>query len=233
MLSFSSPRSLALIGLAAPLLFAVPAGAQVPYTNRTLFDTVNPGLSSFSFGDLPAASLPPIDGYVQETAPFTVNGVKFGANSTTSLYLIDKGYYASKGTPYALDNSDFLQATGGSPTRLNITLPSNTTAFGADFGTFETPGSVEVLVNGTALLTPLVTSSTNAGSFFGYTSPTAITSLSFIEQTGISLNVNDVEFGKAAPVPEASPMVSLGLMLAMGALTLGACKRRRNAAATV
>ncbi len=226
--TFYSPRSLALLGPAALLLFAVPAGAQVVYNSRTAFDTVNPGLTSFSFADLPAASLPPADGFVNDTPSLTFKGVTFSAKNTTNLFVIDKGFFGSMGTPYALDNSDFLRASKGSPTQLDIALPANTTAFGADFGSFPDPGSFEVLVNGQIVLPTFNTSNANAGSFFGYTSLTTINNLSFIEQTGNSLNVNDVEFGKAAPVPEASSLVSLGLMLALGTLTLGVCKRRRS-----
>ena len=229
MLSFCSQRTLALLGPSVLLLFAVPAGAQVVYTDRTLFNAANPGLTAFNFGDIPTADLPPADGFVDVTPSYTFQGVTFstGNPGAAGLFILDSGYYGSNGAPYALDSTDFLQAATGNPAQLDITLPNGTTAFGADFGTFEASGSVQVLVNGQALPTPLVTSDSNGGSFFGYTSPAPITSLSFVETTGDTLNVNGVEFGQETPVPEASSLEGLSLMLAVGALTLSARKRRR------
>jgi hypothetical protein len=236
MLSFHSRHTLALLGPSALLLFAVPAGAQVAYTDRTLFNAANPGLASFNFGDLPAADRPPADGFLDVTPNYTFQGVGFSTSNTSAagLFVLDKGYYASIGTPYALDGTDFLQAATGNPTQLDITLPTGTTAFGANFGAFEAPRSVQVLVNGQALPVPLVTTNSNGGRFFGYTSLDPITSLSLIEQTGNSLNVNDVEFGQATPaaVPEASSLVELGLLLALGTLTVSAHKNRRGSVPT-
>ena len=225
MLSFCWRFSLAALAPAALALLAVPAGAQVVYTSRALFDAANPSLSSLNF-----SGIAPIDGFRDfSSTGLGRDGVTFSVgNSSPTLFVISKGFYPH----YALDNSDFLQADASDNAKLNIALPSGTTAFGADFGTSENSGSVQITVNGQVLLTGFTTSSTDAGSFFGYDSLVPITSLSFTDQTGTELNINDVQFGQANPVPEASSVVGLGLLLALGTvgLTRHSGKRRRQAA---
>ena len=224
--------SLRLILIAFPaalFTMTIPADAQVVYSSRSAFDTVNPGLTSFNFDNIAA-----IDGFADysgENNTLALNGVSFSnpvKNGNATLSVINSGYYGSVGSPdYALGNSDFLQVAGASPTTLNVALPSNTTAFGADFGTFENPGQVQVIVNGQALAALLITTDSNTGSFFGYTSLTPITTLSFVRQGSAALNANNVEFGSAAAVPEVSSALSLSLLIGIGG---AACIGRRKKA---
>ena len=210
----SMPVTLAALLPAALFLLSGPVLAQVVYADQTVFNTENPGLTAFGFDNIA-----PIDGffdYSGDSNTLTLNGFTFSQPVTDVnpfLSVISSSYYVPT---YALGGSDFLQASSGSLTTLNIKLPTNTTAFGADFGTFETAGQIQVLVNGQALTAPLVASDTSSGSFFGYTSLAPITSLSFIEHNGTVLNTNNIEFGSASTVPEASSALSLSLLLGIG-----------------
>ena len=213
-MKLSKPYILAALLPFALFLLTGPVLAQVVYADRSVFNTENPGLSTFGFDNIA-----PADGYVeysQDNNALNLNGLTFsqpGTDGSPVLSVISSSYYVPT---YALGGSDFLQASGGSLTTLNVDLPTNTTAFGADFGTFEAPDQIQVLVNGQALAALFLASDSSSGSFFGYTSLIPITSLSFIDQNGTVLNTNNIEFGSAAAVPEASSALSLLLFLGSG-----------------
>jgi|GEM_PF-3311959 len=216
----------------ALFLPAHPAGAQTTFIDRASFDTANPGLASLSF-----AGLAPQDGSADYSpssgnGPLVVSGITFSQpNTAGSLYVISSGYYATfNPPPYALDNSDFLQASF--PGSLDISLPIGTTSFGADLGTFDpsaAPGSITVLINGIAETSQLSADDSTNGTFFGYSSLTPITNLSFVAN-GSALNLNGIEFGTPAAVPEVSTTVSLGLLLlGLGGVLVAKKKAARTA----
>lgn len=227
---FPSVR-LALLAVLPLALFlpAHPAGAQTTFTSRASFDTANPGLTSLSF-----ANLAPVDGFADYSAssgngPLVISGLTFSQpDPAGNLYVISSGYYAtSNPPPYALDSSDFLQ--GSFPGSLDIALPAGAKSFGADFGTFDpsaAPGTITVLVNGIAEPTQISADDSANGTFFGYSSPTPITSLSFVAN-GSALNLNGVEFGGASAAPETPAAATLCLL---GLLGTGYAVRRKRLA---
>lgn len=211
------------------------ANAQVTiYTSRSSFDASSIITSTEDF-----SGIAPAGGFFsyQPTNTVALGGFTFTQASNASnndLSIISGNYYGRIGTlGYNLGNGDFLQAGYGSPAQLAILLPSGTTAFGLDFGTFAASGGqvTAVLSDGSSFVFgnsfPIV-------SFFGFTSATAITSLTLIDKadsaSNNSLNIDTVESGRAAPVPEVSTTISFGLLLVLGLGGLVLARKKRLAA---
>ncbi len=229
----------AFVSLAACFALSMQAAqAQVmQYTSRASFDAGSVVTETENF-----FGIAPMNGFVSYQPADTValDGFTFTQTKNSSiadLSIISGGYYGAAGQgAYNLGNGDFLQAGYGSPAQLTISLPSGTTAFGLDIGTLAASGGqvTATLSNGTSLV---FGNSFPSISFFGFTSATAITSLTLMDKadgaSNNSINIDTLEAGRAIPaaVPEASTMVSFGLLLALSGLVVAA--RRRKAARAV
>ncbi len=113
-------------------------------------------------------------------------------------------------------------ATSGRTNQISWGLPIGTTAFGATFASLD--GSPLTLDVNDQLFT-FGTGST----FVGFTSSAPITFMSVNSTSPRGTAMDGVVFGDAAPVPEASSVVSLGLLL-MCAGGVALARRRRRAA---
>ena len=224
--------------LSAIFAFSVQAAhAQVTeYTSRSSFDAGSTITSTEDF-----SGVAPTGGFVSYVPANTVTlgGFTFtqalnAANNDLSV--ISSSYYGTIGSSYNLGNGDFLQAGYGNPSQLTILLPSGTTAFGLDVGTFAGPGGqvTATLSNGTNFVFGNIYPDV---SFFGFTSATAITSLTLMDQAdgaaNNTLNIDTLEAGRAAPaaVPEASTTVSFGLLLMLGLGGIAVAAKRKQGAA--
>lgn len=107
---------------------------------------------------------------------------------------------------------------------LTISFGSAVTAFGADFGSLnDNYRRTSILVNGERL-TPGIVTGSNRTRFFGFTTDTAFSSVSFVfNRAADGFSIDNVSYGDAAvvPLPATLPM----LAFAMGAFALG---RRRT-----
>jgi len=125
---------------------------------------------------------------------------------------------AEYGDPFG--GHQFLTGLSNDPMYMN--LPFGVTAFGANFATLE-GGPLDFTVNYTQ------TFHFDSGtSFVGFVSDAPISTLS-INGGASRLGVNGLQLGDAAPVPEASSVVSLGLLL-VSAGGVALVRRRRRAA---
>lgn len=113
-----------------------------------------------------------------------------------------------------------LKTSGsGRTNQISWGLPTGTTAFGATFASLD--GSPITLNVNDQLFT------FNTGStFVGFTSSTPITFMAVDSASTRGTALDGIIFGGAAPVPEASSVVSLGLLLCAGGVVLA---RRRRA----
>lgn len=109
----------------------------------------------------------------------------------------------------------------GRTNQMNWGTPTGATAFGATFASLD-GSSITVTVND-----QLFTFGTG-NTFVGFTSSAPITFLAVDSASTRGTAINGIMFGDAAPVPEASSVISLGLLL----LCAGgvAMMRRRRAA---
>ena len=111
-------------------------------------------------------------------------------------------------------------ATSGRTNQISWGLPTGTTAFGATFASLD--GSPITLDVNDQLFT-FGTGST----FVGFTSSAPITFMSVNSTSPRGTAIDGIVFGNAAPVPEASSVVSLGLLLlCAGGVTLARRQRR-------
>lgn len=218
-------------------LFVQPAQAQVTqYTSRASFDANSVITTTQDF-----SGIAPTNGFVSYLPTNTValGGFTFTQtknSSNAALSAISSSYYKGAGgqPDYNLGNGDFLQAGFGAPSQFTISLPGGTTAFGLDVGTFAAAGGqvTAILSNGTTFV--FGNSFPNV-SFFGFTSTTAITSLTLTGKadstSNNSLNIDTLEAGRAIPaVPEVSTTVSLGLLLTLGLGGMAVAAKRRKVA---
>ncbi len=108
----------------------------------------------------------------------------------------------------------------GRTNQMSWGTPTGTTAFGATFASLD--GSpITVTVND-----QLFTFG-SGNTFVGFTSSAPITFMAVDSASTRGTAIDGLVFGNAAPVPEASSVVSLGLLLGAGGLVLA--RRRRRA----
>ncbi len=184
-----------------------PTQAQVTeYTNRAAFLAATTGVNTFTFdGYAPANS------FTSYPSDLTVQGVTF--TDPFALAVVDPG----RGDGNSYGNHQFLLDENA----LSITaLPVGTTAFGLDLAGGEATGTVAVTVGG-QIFNINVNNGGASGApvFIGFTSATPVSGLHFSDSSSLAeygVTFNNVSVGQAAPVPEASSIASLVLMLALG-----------------
>ncbi len=205
--------ALAALGL---LSFATAANAKITtFNDVTLFDAATTGITSFTF----EGYVDPDAGYTNYPDGLTVQGVKFspasGMITTTS---------PTYGPPPPFSTTYLSQSNSSA---INVTLPAGTTEFGADFAnvTNLSSATVTATINGTAY-TFSEPGLFGGYAFFGFTSTTPITSLSFTNDlNGTALD--NVRFGSigGAATPEPG---SVALLVGMGVTGAGVLRRRRK-----
>jgi hypothetical protein len=205
--------AVAVVGLVAGATGQSIAGV-VLYTDRAAFAAASTGVQTIDFEGLtsPGAA-------TSYDSSLTTSGVTF-TDSSSRLFVIasdfDPGFDFGSGA--------YLQSNFGDGT-IDIALPANVTAFGADFGEFD-QYTVSVALS-TGQIYDFETPGNNSYTFRGFTSDTAIASVSFTSP-GFAPTLDNVSFGAAA-VPEPSTLISGGIAALFG---LGYGWRRRKAGAT-
>lgn len=202
---------LPLLASALALLALAPSAAQAQvtlYASATEFGAASFVSDPFLF-----------DGYASPGGvyyyghSFNFNSVDF---SSSSLKVVSPG--SEYGDPFG--GHQFLTGLSSDPMYMN--LPLGVTAFGADFATLD-GGPLDFIVNSTQVF-----HFASGTTFAGFVSDAPITTLSV--NGGVSrLGVNSILWGNAAPVPEASSMVSLGLLLLCAGGVVLVRRRRRVA----
>ena len=190
----------------------------ITYTDRTSFETANPGLANEDFEDV-----------------INISQVLAGTNIEPGLSLAltsgTDAYFATPG-----QSSNPTNAIGVNTPRSEgweLTFSSNVTAVGVDI--FQNNGggaqfgqdifaAVDVFGNGGLLGSFLATIPSGQAGFFGVTSDSdLITSITINERNSFDV-IDNVSFGSASSVPEPATITLLGL----GLLGFGLSKRRKS-----
>lgn len=212
------------------LLASAPTQAQSTfYSDRTTFLANTVAATTLGF-----EGLAPDNGYTNYPLPagFTQSGVNFSVDTVAFpnqfLFVIGKdGYYPGNSVFSSQNTQSSAQPnTPASTGDLLITFSTPVTAIGLDFGdNFISPNTaIFTLSNGETFTRP--TGSGSSFNFVGLTSLTPITTLDIQEPNDYAFNIDNFTFGAAAPVPETSSVVSLGLLLLLGGVSVCAARRR-------
>ncbi len=210
-LAINNLAALAALGL---LSFASAADAQITtYSTATAFAAATTGITSFNFNGYGES------GFYKDysSTGLTVQGVKFTVPINTYLYVQDPTYNGSR--PFG--NDFYLEQQNTGP--VNVALPAGTTAFGANFSG-AVADNAKVTINGTPYTFAEPGSKSNT--FFGFTSTTPITSLTYTSN-GFGTSIDNVRFGSigVAATPEPG---SIALLIGMGVTGAGVLRRRRK-----
>jgi hypothetical protein len=190
--------------------------AIITYNDRTTFNSNSTGRTDIAFETAPAGGTT----YYGATTGTTFGTVAF---TGSNLYTIDAANTSGQFN-YNSGDSLYMAVPGGV---VNVMLPSNVTAVGFDFmssynggvGTFQFTINGQNF-NGTSLAYP-------NRAFFGFTSDTAITSLSYQSTSNNISLIDNFSFGtRVVPTPEPSTyaMMALGCI----ALCVLAAKRKKD-----
>ena len=210
-------RGLSCLTLLALVLSPTQSKADTVFTSLSSYNAATNSNITITFN-----GIAPTDGFVAESSPFTLSGRSF--SSTSSMFIVDPGFYASPYTGGGFLTTDFVN-----PDVLTITLPS-VTAVAFDFGALF-PGSASVLVSlSDGFTTTISTNDSLVGgslAFAGFTSTAPLTSIKLTLPDSPDYNaIDNFTWGKAnSPVPEPA---SLGLMLTGLLGAAGAIRRRLN-----
>lgn len=195
---------------ALALLALAPSAAQAQvttYTSASEFQAASLVNAPFHFDGYAS----PGDIYYYGHS-FSFDSVGFSSSSLKVVSPNDEF-----GDPFG--GHQFLSGVSNDPMYMN--LPSGVTAFGADFATLD-GGPLDITVN-----YDQVFHFDSGTAFAGFVSDAPITSLS-VDGGASRLGVSGLQWGDAAPVPEASSVVSLGLLL-LCAGGIAVLRRRRAA----
>ena len=213
-----------LVGLA--IAFASPAAASVTvYNIQADFDAATSGVTTFGFTNV--SGTPP--GFDITSNPVTISGVTFTNDVTPAdvdnggspiIFVID-----SAATPtYGVDFLSFQNTNTGMTGSISS---AGFTAFAFHYGSYVNVGASATLTLSTGesfVITPA-----DAAQFVGFTSDTAITSISFDYPDSYAFDILDVSYGNAgtaATVPEPAAWA----LLLVGFGGMGAMIRRRRTA---
>jgi uncharacterized protein (TIGR03437 family) len=172
------------------------------FTNLNAYSSATTATTIVGFnGVLPAGTT------FETFNPLIVSGVTFsspGANS--SLDVTTASYYAPR-----YYSNDFLVSAGphAGGTTLNITFPSPTYAAALDYGQLSGGGTATITLSNGFTYSPSNLPTTGSTAFFGFTSSTPITGLSYTVM-GDAWVVEDVRFGTLATIA-AFPTISMSL----------------------
>lgn len=205
-----------LLGLAASVFaYAPQAHASAIYTSQAAFDAATTGDTWINF----TAPSPTDFLNVGSTYTDAGTGTSFTIGSS-GIDVTGKNWYGT-GT-YAKDFLVGDSAAFSVANSLTINVPGGSTAFGFDIGGLFSAAVFNVQLSDGSSFAISVPASFNT-SFFGFTSPSGITSLSFNTAAGETFAITDAVTGTA--VPEPASLVLLG----SGVVGMLARRRRQNA----
>jgi len=200
-------RNTLLLCPALVLALAPAAHADSMYTSASAFAAATTGDTAISF------TAPSPTTYVNVGATYTDlgTGTKFTVGSGT-IDVTGKNYYGS-GTY----SSDFLVGASdgfNSANTLTIKPPAGDSAFGFDIGGLFAAATFGITLSDGSTFSMSVPASYGT-SFFGFTAPGAITSLSFSTPAHETFVITDAVVGQIA-TPEPSSVILLASVLVLG-----------------
>ena len=244
----STGLALALLGVTA----SCPAQAQTFYSDRTSFDMASTNLTTLTFENLIGTPAFPQNysygtGY-ENTAPtgITLDNLNFvGQNHYTgipySTSFLGPDATAGPGLEPGVFSLDGTTSLVGGRSSLAVTLPIGITSFGTDIGqaNYGSPIRIDALVTlaNSQSYSQVLDFTAGSKEFIGFTDAVPITTVTFTNPNDPlnSLPPNaifdNVSFGSTAAVPEASTLISTGLLLCLGLGGLALSARRRKAQA--
>jgi hypothetical protein len=219
--------------------FRVPTRATVlEYTNQSSFTTATSGVTTITFagpGSNQVNSYSNSSGYVNDGATF----VGYDNASGPSGYdLRNEDVMPDWGSGAYLDGPGFFSAAANAG--ITVTLPSNTFAIatnimasGQNPGTGQPESDAEnfqiVLSTGPTVYTVASLAGYSNMAFVGFTSDTAITSITFSPQSTDHMDLDNFEFGQLATTESsATPEAGTSLLCGSGLLLLVRFLRRRR-----
>ena len=203
-------------------LTTAPTHAQATFfSDRSAFLANTTGTTTIDF-----EGLAPDNSYTFYPLPagITLSGVNFSVDPSfmhNALGVIGKGFY------YQGNSVLSSQSTTAANGDLLITFSAPVTAIGLDYYNDNSNTDIFTLSDGEVFSRP--TGNGHPSSFVGLISNTPITTLDIQAKVSYAINIDNFTFGKSAPVPETSSVISLGLLLALGLGALTVNARRRKA----
>ena len=197
--------------------FSVLAGvasAATQYDDRTAFEAATASLTTETF-----------DGFTSDVSlaatTYDVGDFSITTTLNNSLLKID----ADGGDGHTVNGTAFVRGVGVANDMFTYIFDTAITAFGVDlFGFNDDEERTRIVIGGNTYTLPVVTGTQN--SFFGFTSDTAFTSVSFNTIAAEDGGFDNISYGvSVVPVPAA------GLLLLSGLGAIGAVSRRRKSRA--
>ena len=177
------------------------SAAFIQYDDRAIFEAASSPLQTEDFNSY-ASDVNLAGSVVEDVGAFSVMGPSSG------VARIDAG--GDGVTP--VDGTAYVQGIGASGTSITFTFDNAITAFGVDlFGINNFLERTQVEVMGDIFALPVVQG--NFASFFGLTSDTAFTSVSFALLQAEDAGLDNITFGSVS-VPEPATLTLMGLGLA-------------------
>ena len=205
-------------------------GGVVYYSDRVAFNAANPGLTCASFDVLNVAAA----AVVGDPAPYNSSsssvvvspgdipaGISFrdeplndaGGGAAEGLFAIGVGFASNANV--VLGANTFVDA-------FDVEFTTTTRVFGANVHSLlgEVPVTVSIFDTSDALIDSVVVNATNAGVFFGFSSPDPVGRIEFEDLTDANAEgLSEYCFGEGAPpIPTMSQW---GLILFVGLLAIG------------
>lgn len=210
-----------MLGVAAVSCVCVTAAnaATVQFDDRTLFDAASASLQTETFASY-ATNVDLSSSTVLDVGDFTILG------PATGIARIDADGFGI--TP--VNGTAYVQGVGIAGEFMSFTFDTAITAFGVDlFAINNDQERTQVEIDSVVYLLPVVTG--DLASFFGITSTTAFTTVTFNVLTqglGEDAGFDNISYGTAVvPLPAALPLYGTGLAIA----GLIGWRRARKAAA--
>ena len=197
---------------AAFTVLAGVASAATQYSDRTAFEAATGSLTTETF-----------NGFTSDVSlaatTYDVGDFSIATTLNNTLLHIDSDGVDS----HSVNGSAFVRGVGLTNDMFTYIFDTAITAFGVDlFGFNDDVERTRIVINGDTYTMPVVNGKVN--SFFGFTSDTAFTSVSFNTINAEDGGFDNVSYG-TVPVPAA------GLMLLSGFGAFGAIARRRKSRA--
>ena len=202
---------LLLVGLVTLAIPAPVAAGPISYSDMGSFQAASAGRSSIDFSGMVQSRQ-----FVPYPTPggLSVDGVTFSiANPVAgdALNVTANNYYP--GTTYARNFLVDAYVPSANTLTVTITLPTPSTAFGIDLGTFKGAGLSFAFSNGDKYY-QVGSATFGETQFDGFTFSSPVTSVSVTEARsgGEALVIDNVQYGVAAPEPASFALFASGLL---------------------